>query len=455
MKSLFLAAALLLLPAQAPAALKLQSGKNFLYEQDPKALASTVQIVFRAGSTSDPKGKEGLSNIAFNSLLRGTKTKTRVEFINAIERIGGTVGVDAGTSRAIVSLDALSDNLEAAIGLLAEAVLQPGLREDEIKSLTEEEMAKLNQEKSNNRALMGRAFRLALFAGTPLAIPPSGTMNSVGALSLEDIRAFLAAQTKAANVVVAVNSNRPEKEVKAWLEKAFAAFPEGEAPAAPKFKLTKPEGRRLVLVDRKGSSTTEVAFGHLGFGASEPAREVLETGLFVFGSDFTSRISTVLRKENGWTYGTVASFRMIDLPRRHGGSFLTYTFPQAEFTAKASLKMLEMYEDYVKNGVTAQELKYAQDSLANSYPFKFATSKSRLTSRLYSLLDGAPNLSVAQYRAQVRGITRASLHAAIRKFHDPRNLVIVLVGDPEKTKEVAETLPGLAGTTRIEDPSQP
>jgi zinc protease len=449
MKTLFLS--LLLLSQPAEAALKLQSGKNFLYEHDPKALASSVQIVFRSGSTSDPTGKEGLANIAYNSLLRGTKEKSRKAFIDQVEQLGGSLSVDAGSNRAILSLNALSDNLEPAIRLLAEAILQPGLREDEIKSLFDEELAKLNQEKSNNRALLQRSFRQALFQGTPLAIPPSGTIQSVSKITIDDIRSFLTAHTQSANVLVAVNSNRSEKEVRAWVEKAFTTLPEGQAPAAPKFQAKKPKGRRLFVLDRKGSSTTEVAIGHLGFVAAEPIREVLETGLFVFGSDFTSRLSTVLRKDNGWTYGAYASYRMLDQPRRHGGSFLIYTFPQAEFTEKAALKAVEMYTDYVKKGVTAKELKFAQDSLVNSYAFKFATSKSRLTARLYSLLDGAPNLSVPQYKKLVNGITRDSLLQAVKRFHDPENFVMVLVGDPEKTKAVASSLPGIVETIRLEE----
>ena len=38
---------------------------NFVFERDRKALASTVQVVVRSGSLSDPKGKEGLARIAF------------------------------------------------------------------------------------------------------------------------------------------------------------------------------------------------------------------------------------------------------------------------------------------------------------------------------------------------------------------------------------------------------
>jgi zinc protease len=453
MKLLLLA--LLLLPFSAEAALKLETKgkkKNFLYEQDSKALVSSVDLVFRTGSMTDPRGKEGLSAFAFQSLLRGTKKLERKEFFAAVERLGAGITVDTASNRTIVTLNAVSENLEDAIKILAEAVLQPGLKDAEINSLKEEELAQLHEEQSNNRAILKRVFQQAIFRGTNLAFPAQGTIDGMKAISPQDVRNFLAEQIRAGNVVVAVNSSHPQKKVKEWMETAFAEFPEGKAPktAAPSLKAQ--EGRHLFVVDRKGSSTTEVAIGHTGFAANYADRQILETGLFVLGADMSSRLFQVLRGQNGWTYGAYASFQMVEIPRRTHGSFLIYTFPQAEHTEKATLKALEIYDEYVKSGVTQKELDFAKKSLTNSYPFKFATSRSRLTAKLYEYLDGAPLLSVPAYRKLVNGISRAQLLAAEKKIHDPNNLVIVLVGDPAQTEALKKNIPNLKSVTVISDP---
>jgi zinc protease len=443
------------LPFSAEAALKLHptgKQKNFLYEQDPTALVGSVQLVFRTGSMADPIGKEGLASISFQSLLRGTKAKERKDFFAAVERLGATISTDSGSNRTILTLSAVSDNLEEAIGLLAEAVLEAGLKDSEIRSLIAEEQAQVHRELSNNRAIMRRVFRQALFQGTPLAFPPNGTTESLKAISPDDVRDFLKAQIKAGNIVVAATSNHAEEAVKSWLESAFASFPEGEAPALPKLTMPKPKGRTLYVVDRKGSSTTEVAIGHLGIEAGRKDRETLETGLFILGGDMSSRLFQVLRGQNGWTYGAYSSFQMLDIPRRHGGAFMIYTFPQAEHTEAATLKALEIYSDYVKKGVTAKELDFAKQSLTNSYPFKFATSRSRLTARLYQHLDGAPLLTTPQYRREVNRINRSRLRSSVGKAHDSQNLIVVLVGDPEQTAPLRKSLPDLKEVKEVSDP---
>jgi zinc protease len=451
----FLVALLLLLPLSAPAALKLNGSgkhKNFLYEQDPKALASSVDLVFRTGSLSDPKGKEGLTALAFQSLLRGTKSLEKKELFATLERLGASITVDTASNRTILTLNSISENMEDAIDLLARAVLTPALKDEEINNLKMETLTGLHQELSNNRAILKRVFQQALYQGTDLAFPPQGTIDGITAISPQDVRNFLAEQIRAGNVVVAVDSNHKKKTVEGWIEKAFGQFPEGKAPKLAEPKLKEPEGRTLYLVDRAGSSTTEVAIGQLGINAGNPDREALETGLFILGSDSSSRLFQILRGQHGWTYGAYASFQMLEIPRRYGGSFLIYTFPQAEHTEEATLKALEIYGDYVKGGVTAKELAFAKKSLANSYPFKFATSRSRLTARLYQYLDGAPLLSVGQYRKKMAGLSREQILQAVQKVHDPKNLVIVAVGDPARTEPLKKSIPNLKEVKVVTDP---
>lgn len=425
---------------------------NFVFERDLKALASTLQVVVRTGSLSDPKGKEGLAKIAFESILRGTQKKSRVEFYSAMERLGAQMGTDTASNRTIISLDTINENMEATIALMAEAILQPGLREEDVKALVQEELAGLNQEKGSNRAMLKRTVRQALYQGSPLAFPSDGTIEGLQSITVNDIKTFLATAIVSENIIFAATSNRSENEIKSLLQKYFSAIPTGKRPAVADLAPRKLAGKVLYLVSRKGSSTTEMAFAHFGFSAPYKDKEVLELGQFVFGADFTSRLPTVLRKENGWTYGAFSGFQMLEKPRSYGGTFLLYAFPQAQFTEKTVLKALEMYESYVKDGITNDELKFAKQSLINSYPFEFASSKSRLVSRLYQRLDGGITLSVPKYKKKIAVLNTNDVKAAIQKIHDAKNLAIVLVGEPEIIKALGKSIPEITSVIEVDDP---
>lgn len=454
MKFLKLSLLFLSFPLSAFAGVSLHSdGKkpNYLFEEDSKALASQVQLVFRTGAMMDPKGKEGLAKLAFRSLLRGTKEKNTKEFFAAVERMGASLDVDIGHSRVIMSLNTVSENLAPALSLLAEAVLEPSLKDADIEAVREEELAQLNQELSNNRRLMKRVVRQALFRDTPLAFPAEGTIESMKAIKPEEVRAFLKEQLKAGSAIFAVSANLSEANVKGLIEAAFANLPDGGSPALPQVSATPPKGRTIYIVDRKGSATTEIAIAHLGIKADRPDREVLETGLHSFGEDMSSRLFKELREKKGWTYGAYGGFDLFERPRAYGGGFMIYAFPQAEHTAELLPRAVELYDEYAKGGLTLSELKFSQQSLANSYPFKFATSRSRLQSRLYELLEGAPARSVSEYRKIVNGITTASLLKAVKKAHDAANIAIVMVGDPSRTAVAVGKLKNVT-VVKVEDP---
>lgn len=451
----FLLLSLLLLSPSAHAALQLHTGgkaPNYLFEHDPLALASSVQLVFRTGSMADPKGKEGLADLSFHSLLRGTKEHDKDAFFATLERLGASLDVDVGAGRTIISLNTVSENFDAALGLMAEAVLQPSVKEDEIKALKEETAAGLQQELTNNRRILKRVFRQALFHDTTLAFPPEGTLKAVEGLSADDVRGFLAAQVKSGDAIVAVSSNRSEADVKAAVEKAFATLPDGGNSDLPMPHPAKLEGRTLYIVDRPGSTTTEIAIGHFGITAAYKDRDTLETGLYSFGEDMSSMLFQELREKKGWTYGAAGGFDLFERPRRYVGGFMVWAFPQAEHTEELVLRALEVYQDYAKNGLDEKHLSFAKKSLGNSYPFKFATSRARLTGRLYELLEGAPHHDVAEYRKIVNGISRKSLLAAIKKVHDPENVAIVLVGDPARTAPLIKSIPRLKKTVHVADP---
>jgi len=428
------------------AALKLDSsGKNpnFLYEYDPKALASTIQFIVRTGSVNDPKTKQGLVNFSFLSLLRGTKEKSRAEFLKAVETIGASIDTNTGYTHTDISLNVISENLEQSIHLLAEAVLKPALRKAELESLRDELMAKLQQEKSNNRMLLRRAYRLALYKDSSLAFPPNGTILGVKESSLDDVNNTLSTYLKSKNILIAVTSNQKEEVVKNWLEQSFQNLAEGDAPIASYPERKKVGGRKLYIVSRKGSSTTEMNIGHYGISADHPLRDEIDAGMFIFGSNFNSRLMRVLRKENGWTYGAYAYFQINDIGKKNEGLFAMYSFPQKEFSLKAAAKAVEMYEDYVKNGITKKELLFAKNSMSNSYPFQFANAKARMGAKLAQALDGAPFLSVPAYQKKIRNLNGKKIHTAIKKVHDPKNLIFVAVGDEDQLKDLAKTIPGI------------
>lgn len=452
----------LLVAFASPAALAdiklVTSGKNtnFLYERDPKSLNTEVTLIFRTGYMHDPEGKAGLAYVSFLSLLRGTEKKNRQEWVGELERLGGTVNVATGSNRSSLTLTVIDQNLEPALDLLAEATLRASFPSDAIESMLDEEKSKLNQEKSSSRTLMSRAFRLALFKGTPLAYPPTGTPRSLDKITRDDIRAFIAKHLVNGNAVFAVASRRPQAQVKQLLESRFAPMAEGPMAAEPAIGNPPAPGIHVVIVPRPGLVTTEMLLGQRGIAAGDKLRLDLETANYMLGdASFVARMFVEIRVKNGWAYGAYSSYNYLNIFRKHPGAFGVYANPRIEVTSIAVPRALEIYQEFVQKGLTDDELSFAKKSQSNSYAFRFATPDDRLGNKIVKLLDNAPLLSVTEYRKRINAQTKAGILKALQARHNTKNTSIVIVGDEDAARKAVANIKNVASVRVLKDPMDP
>lgn len=425
---------------------------NFLFESDPRALVSSIQLVFYTGSAHDPKGKEGIAALAFDSILRGTKGKSRDKFSSDLERLGATIEANTRFDRTEIVLYTISENLERAILLLSEAVLEPALRPKEIEQLQSEHLAKLDQSRSRTTGLLFRAFRKEIYKGTPLAHSPDGTINSVKSIKLQDLRPFLDRHINSQNLLVAVNTNIAEDKVKTWVEKYFTSLRDGKP--APKINVTssQPKGRHLFILDRPNTTTISTIIGHFSYPSDYDNSVEADVGNFILGGGgMVSRLFDELRNKKGWTYGA-SSGHYLDAPRRYGSVFTLYTFPATEHFTKAIPKAVEVYEQFTKEGVTVDEFNLAKTSLTNSYAFSFAKASSRMANKIAEFIDGTKFLSVRDYRNRLENLSQAELNKIISESFHSQNIFIAVAGNQKELRKLKDMIPGIQSVTILADP---
>src|SRR5437879_11135265 len=81
------------LPAYKKVTLK--NGLTLLLMEQHKLPIISFSYIVRAGSTSDPKGKEGLASLTAGLLRKGTKSRTSEQISNDLDYIGMTFGANA------------------------------------------------------------------------------------------------------------------------------------------------------------------------------------------------------------------------------------------------------------------------------------------------------------------------------------------------------------------------
>ncbi|MGZ3687880.1 MAG: M16 family metallopeptidase [Bdellovibrionota bacterium] len=417
-------------------------------EQNPGAVLARIQVILRAGSAVDGAAA-GLANFTARALLRGTKTKPFKDLNTKLEALGGSLNVSVDQSQSVFSGVVLTKNLEPFLDLVAEILSEPQFDNLEMQILQKQIQGEIRADLQDPDHVASRAAWKAMFPGTALENPPAGTVASVGQVTAAMARQFFQTYYGRSNMVVGFSSVLSDADAAQKLMVKFSPVSASAASAAalPSASFS---GRHVVIVDRPGLTTTPMYLVGSGLSDGDADLPILETGNFVFGGDFTSRLMQEIRAKLGYTYGIYSGYSQLIGPKAQPGFFSIYLFPSADASVAAAKRALEMLDDYAKSGITSDDLERAKQSLGNSYPFRVDTAEKRLAQKVRTALTGRVAMSTDQFRAFQGTLTTELVNQKIHAHTDSLDLLIAIVGDASKLKPALSSLPFVSSVQTID-----
>lgn len=410
-----------------------------IVEKDPTLLTTNVSVIFLSGSLQDPPGKKGVANLLAQILLRGTRSRTREQFQQELEKLGGSISAATAHDRMGFTMEVISENTGKLLALLEDAIVRPAFDKKEFDSLKREITDKIQFVKNHNGALAGLALRRALFEGTPMELPEYGTLSTIKAVTLPDVVKYYNQYMSQANVLFGVAGPLDEAKFKKPLLKLFASLPPGTKTPVVKVDMAQPSAPKMVLVNKPKTETGTIILGQKGITAQDDLRYTLAVGDYAFGGEaLVARLFKVIRSELGWTYSIASSYGLV-APSNQSSAYVISSTPSVEFASKALLKEMEMWKEYREQGLNKDELKLAHEAMVNSYPFTFATAAGRLSARMYSEVYGTPVLSPADYEKTIRAIDNKKIKEALAQRSTQNGWMVSVVADGDIfTKQLAD-----------------
>jgi predicted Zn-dependent peptidase len=138
-------------------------------------------------------------------VTRGTRTKTREQFENAMKSLGAEVSIDVGEERSVVSVSTLARNFPQTVALVQEMLTQPRWEASELALAKASTVAGLQASRAEPGYLADMTARRAMYGDGILANDERGTPASIAALTMDDLKRFMAAtwSPRAARIRVA------------------------------------------------------------------------------------------------------------------------------------------------------------------------------------------------------------------------------------------------------------
>jgi predicted Zn-dependent peptidase len=132
------------------------------------------RLVLKSGSTYDPPGKAGLANLTAGLLRKGTKTKDATQIAEEIDFVGGTLDAGANWDATFATCRVLNKYFDTGLDLLADIILNPTFKDEEIERLRKQIVAGITQQKDDPESVAEENFREFFLASILMVSPRKG-----------------------------------------------------------------------------------------------------------------------------------------------------------------------------------------------------------------------------------------------------------------------------------------
>jgi len=429
----------------APAASAQQQVQIRFIEQRSVLPNVMMKLLFTTGSHADPKGKEGLAQLAASMITEAGSRAMRIDEINKeLYPIAGTFSNLVDKEMTTFTGVAHKDNLDRFLGIVLPQLLTPGFREDDFQRLKDQQLNALKQDlRNNNEEELGKEqLQNVVFAGTPYGHTVLGTVAGLESITLDDVKRFVDANYNASNVVVGLSGDYPPALVERLTADLSALGGGSEEQALAQLSPIKgaaANGLDVTIV-KKDTRATALSLGHpipvtrnsADFAALNVARAWLGEHRASSG-----RLYDRIREVRGLNYGDYAYIEFFNRP---GGQF----FPSANIGRRSQLfeiwirpvvpvnahmtLRIALYEtqQMIDNGLTQEQFENTRDYLMKNVYLLTANQNQRLGYALDSWWFGIGDYADTM-RAAYAKLTRDDVNRAIKKHLSAKNLHAVIV----------------------------
>ncbi len=416
------------------------AGVNEIALPSPSALVR-FKLLFNAGSADDPAGKYGLAALSAAMVTEaGSSDLPFDEITRALFPLAASfeaqVDRDMTTFTGVAHRDALSKFLAVALPQLT----SPGFREDDFKRLREQHLNELTQDlRSNNEEELGKERLQELaFAGSEYGHTTLGAVSGLEAISLDDVREFIAANYTRANLTLGVTGDI-SPEAHGRLVGAIGKLPAGSPRTRQPISAPMPDGVSVEIIEKETRSVA-ISFGHpISVRRGDPDFVALWLARAWLGEHRASngRLYSRIREVRGMNYGDYAyieafprgMYQFFPDPNRgrRAQLFEVWLRPlrpeQAVFGFKLALyELRRMIED----GIPAGEFEDTREYLAKNVFVLTKTQDQQLGYALDSAYYGISEYT-EYIRSELRALTAERVNDVVRRHLSADNLQVVMI----------------------------
>lgn len=437
MKSLLrLAVCILVLGPGAALALEIQpvtspGGVRAWLVEDHRNPILSLNFSFRGGESADPEGKEGRARLVSGLLDEGAGDLDSQAFQKALADNSITLRFDSRSDRFSGRLVTLTETRDKAVDLLRLALTEPRFDPEPVERIRAQIAASLRRSLQDPQTIASRTWWATSFPDHPYGRSGDGTLESVAAVTAEDLHGFADAVLTREDLVVGAVGDISAEELGTLLDTVFGGLPETSGVQSVEDTVPVHDGETIV-VDLSIPQSV-VVFGQAGIDREDPDWFTANLLNRVMAGGFGSRLMEEIREKRGLVYGVWAYL----LPLDHAPLVMGGLASQNARVAEAVALLRQEWERMAESGPTQEELDDARTYLLGSFPLGL-TDSDGIAAILVSLQENDRPIDYLDRLEEIYGgITLEDARRVAAKLYRAKELTVVVAGQPEGIEPAA------------------
>ena len=384
------------------------------------------EIVIDGGQLLEDINRVGVANLMARMMTQGTQKKTPLELEEAIQQLGATINVFAGTEDIRISVNTLARNYDATLALVEEILLEPRWDAKEFDLIKQSVVSQIRQQQANPNAVAQSNFNQLIYGRDNIRSRNIlGTIETVNAITLDELKAFYAKSISPSvarmhvvgaldKTTIADSLNRINRN---WKSKAVE-IPHYKTPPAP-------AKSQIYFYDVPDAKQSVVRFGYPALAQTDPDFYPATVMNYILGGGgFASQLTQQLREGKGYTYGIGSSFSGTKSP----GAFTIASGVRSNVTLESAQLIKSILQDYAKNYSEA-DLETTKSFLLKSNARAFETADAKLNMLGNISKYGWKYDYVKDRERIVRATTVQQIKDLSAKYLNADRMILLVVGD--------------------------
>lgn len=384
-----------------------------------------VEIGFQGGARLDPEGKEGAAFLAAALIEEGAGDMDAQAFKRRLEDLNARMSFESTRDDFYVGMRALTENLEDSFDLLSIALTEPRFDPKPVERVRAQVLSSLKSDTVDPQTQAGKAWMQAMFAGTPYARPPKGEIETVQALTREDLVGVYPRMAAKNRMIIGVVGDIDAETLAPLLDETFGGLPEDDPLDETLLEPRQDGGIELIRAEVPQSVAV---FGHRGFMRDDPDFIPAYVMNYIFGGGgFESRLTKEVREKNGLAYSVYTYLSPMD----RAGVYLGGVATANERVAQSLDLIRKEWRRIAEEGVSEDELERAKKYLTGAFALRF-DSNAKIARYLVGLQGAGLGIDYIDTRNDlVEAVTVEDIARVADRLYKPDDLFMVVVGNPE------------------------